>query len=406
MPSHGAGYSQAHHQVPVHDANDSFVLPSAGGAAGFVATAAAPPAAAAAAAGNRCACFVVVLAMAASFLAGTEFGVRATGSPTGLVYSSSWFASSSAAAEGSGRPPLPAQALDLASPQPCPSPAASTAPLVCPVATPCPSVAACPFVPACELPSPVPTVLACPTPSCPTAAAAVPAEAASPSVAASPCPSSAPVDSQIAEDAVCPADDLREPGSLRWGSQHWCPEMDTGGTWAPLNDTFVPLVPYGLDTRNDSAHGPRIYYGPEGLIYENNGQGGQTIVRQQDPELVRWIAFNWVMRLILPSDTSSAAVCTCLELRPAVTCSPRRDHLLSLSITCLQLKWMWQPAGCTLRNLTRPQVQAMLKDQWIHLGKYTQLLGEAGSQLLPSCESCTAALSASGPCTFFTRWPF
>lgn len=93
--------------------------------------------------------------------------------------------------------------------------------------------------------------------------------------------------------AVCPADDLREAESLRWGSQHWCPETDTGGSWVPLNETFVPLVPYGLDTRNDSAHGPRIYYGPDGLLFENNGQGGLGIVREQEPSMVR----DWTVQL-------------------------------------------------------------------------------------------------------------
>lgn len=92
--------------------------------------------------------------------------------------------------------------------------------------------------------------------------------------------------------------------------------MDTGGSWAPLNETNVPLVPYGIDTRSDPNVAARIYYGPDGLIHENNAPGGLNVVRQQEPELLRW---------------------------------------------------EWKPAGCSLRNLTRPQVQEMLRGHWIHL---------------------------------------
>lgn len=185
----------------------------------------------------------------AAFAAGMEFGVRAATSPSRVLNTGSWLGPS---ASGAGTPVRGASDS-----------------LICPTPAPA-ALSGCPLLVQC-------------TPVAPSAATSM-----LPSVApgAVVCPSSPFADGQLASGAVCPADALREPGSLTWGSQHWCPEMDTGGSWTPLNEMFVPLVPYGLDTRNDSAVGARIYYGPEGLIHENNAPGGGHMVRQQEPELV------------------------------------------------------------------------------------------------------------------------
>lgn len=165
----------------------------------------------------------------------------------------------------------------------------ATAPTPAPQLTPssCP-ICACPAGQDGQpVPDPSASALALASPS----PAGIPPTAATAICSTGPCESSEEERQrrwkrEAAMRAACPADGLREVGSLHWGSQHWCPEMDTGGSWAPLNATFVPLVPYGLDTRNDSAHGPRIYYGPEGLLFENNGQGGQGIVREQESSMV------------------------------------------------------------------------------------------------------------------------
>lgn len=296
---------------------------------------------------------LVAAVAAAAFVAGAEVGIRSAVATPGLVSRLPPASGSPSTALDSSR----AQSLQQATAQPCPSAAASAAPLLCPSAPPC---AACPSILPCEVASPMPA-------------------AASPAAATSPCPAAAGTGSKRAADAVCEADDLREAESLKWGSQHWCPEMDTGGTWAPLDELNVPLVPYGIDTRSDPTVAARIYYGPEGLIHENNAPGGLNVVRQQEPELVRFfrccIRYQRKRCCLRVSSTCGAVACYTGALK---ICS---QHLYC---SALQLKWEWKPAGCSLRNLTRPQVQQMLRGHWIHLGE------PAWPALLSRLHACNA----------------
>lgn len=102
--------------------------------------------------------------------------------------------------------------------------------------------------------------------------------------------------------------------------------MDTGGAWAPLDFMHVPLVPFGLDTRDESVDSgggpPTAFVAPDangtggGLYFQHNGNGGVNFLRNQPPEM---------------------------------------------------LQWEWRPAGCSLRNLTRQDVQMLLRNTWVHL---------------------------------------
>lgn len=257
-----------------------------------------------------CKLWLLLAAVAiASFVAGAKVGDRSGSTPAGVV--SILPPSSPSTARDSSR----AEVLRQTTVQPCPSAVASVVPVECPPPTPCDAASSLMPLEAC------PSIAACPS-----AVESSSSAAPSPAGATSPCPAVASAGgpatgSKRADDAVCEADDLREVGSLKWGSQHWCPEMDTGGSWAPLNETNVPLVPYGIDTRSDPNVAARIYYGPDGLIHENNAPGGLNVVRQQEPELVshRCRSLSWAPgRCPFRLSAGSAVTCSAGRLQHAL----------------------------------------------------------------------------------------
>jgi hypothetical protein len=91
-----------------------------------------------------------------------------------------------------------------------------------------------------------------------------------------------------------------------------------GGSWVRLEggETAVPLVDYGWDSR-DVTTKPPLAYGPDGLDFSSNGQGGSAPFMRHEPNEM--------------------------------------------------LQWRWAPKGCALRNLTKREVQRMIGGLWIHL---------------------------------------
>jgi hypothetical protein len=260
---------------------DPVVVPARAGGASWLSTSARPARASprigggdgAAGERGRAIGFHVAAAFAvaiASFYAGARYGGAAVGGAHGPF-------AASARAGNNLRPDAPVEARPVSSAVNC---SAS-----CPVPSLLPPVS-------CTVGDP--TISASPTPSSPSTAV---------SSSPSPIPSSAP---------AAPAAHPPSP------SLPWCTEGDLGGSWVHLegSETAVPLVDYGWDSRNVTTK-PPLAYGPDGLDFSSNGQGGSAPFMRHEPNEM--------------------------------------------------LQWRWVPKGCALRNLTKREVQRMIGGLWIHL---------------------------------------